>query len=54
VYYELSREQQAIRKEMKAYHQALVELEARAGIAEAAEKARTEPPNYLGIYDAAE
>jgi hypothetical protein len=30
------------------------ELETRAGIAEAAEKLRKEPPNYLGIYDAAE
>jgi small-conductance mechanosensitive channel len=54
MFYELSREQREIRQQMKGCHQALVELETRAGIAETAEKLRTEPPNYLGIYDAAE
>jgi hypothetical protein len=54
MYYEPSREQQAIRQQAKACHQALVDLEARAGIAEAAEKARNEPPNYFSVYDAAE
>ena len=38
----------------KACHQALVKLETRAGIAEAAEKLRTEPASYLSVYDAAE
>jgi hypothetical protein len=43
-----------IREQMKACHQALIELETRAGITKAAEKLRTEPANYIGIYDAAE
>jgi hypothetical protein len=36
VYYELSREQEDIRRQAQACHQALIELEARAGIAETA------------------
>jgi hypothetical protein len=43
-----------IRERAKACHRALVELETRAGIAEAAEKLRAEPAWYAGIYDAAE
>ena len=54
MHYDLSREQQAIRQRMKTCHQALADLEARAGIAEAAEEARKEPPNYFAVYDAAE
>ena len=54
MYYELSKEQQKLREQMKACHQTLVELEARGGIADAAEKLRTQPPSYLGVYDAAE
>jgi hypothetical protein len=42
------------REQVKACHQELIESETRAGIAEAAEKLRTEPPNYMGIDDAAE
>lgn len=42
------------RDRTKACHQELVELEIRAGIAEAAEKLRTEPPHYHLVYDAAE
>jgi hypothetical protein len=36
--WDLSREQQKLRKQMKVCHRALAELEARAGIAEATEK----------------
>jgi hypothetical protein len=54
MFYELSKEQRHLREQMKVFQKALAELEARAGIAEAAEKLRTEPPNYLGVYDAAE
>jgi hypothetical protein len=43
-----------VREQAKACHQGLIELETRAGIAEAAEKLRAAPPNYFGIYDAAE
>jgi hypothetical protein len=43
-----------IRERSKACHLALVELEARAGIAEAAEKLREEVPRYDLVYDAAE
>ena len=42
------------RERIKACHQELIDLETRAGIAETAEKLRDEPPNYLGVYDAAE
>jgi len=42
------------RERIKGCHQDLIDLETRAGIAEAAEKLRDEPPNYLGVYDAAE
>ena len=42
------------RERIKACHRELIELETRAGIVEAAEKLRTEPPSYFGIYDAAE
>jgi hypothetical protein len=42
------------REQVKACHQELINLEARAGIAEAAEKLRAEPPDYIGVYDAAE
>jgi hypothetical protein len=42
------------RNRTKACHQELVELETRAGIADAAEKLRTEPPHYHLVYDAAE
>jgi hypothetical protein len=45
---------EAIRQRTKDCHRALVELEERTGIAEAAEKLRTEPASYLGVYDAAE
>jgi hypothetical protein len=38
----------------KACYQALVKLETRAGIAEAAEKLRTEPGSYSYVYDVAE
>jgi hypothetical protein len=44
----------AIRERAKACHRALIELETRAGIGEAAEKLRKEPPSYWAIYDAAE
>jgi hypothetical protein len=54
MFYDLSREQREIRQQMKARRQALVESEARAAIAEAAETLRKEPASYLGIYDAAE
>jgi hypothetical protein len=39
---------------MEACHRALVELEARADIAEAAESLRKEPPNYFSVYDVGE
>jgi hypothetical protein len=52
--WDLSREQQKLRKRMKVCHQALAELEVRAGIAEATEKLREEAPDYLSVYDAAE
>jgi hypothetical protein len=42
------------REQIKACHQELIDLETRAGIAEAAEKLRTAPPNYFLVYDAAE
>jgi hypothetical protein len=42
------------RAQIKVSNLALSELEKLAGIAEAAEKLRAEPPNYIGIYDAAE
>ena len=42
------------RERIKACHRELIELETRAGIVEAAEKLRTEPPSYFSIYDAAE
>jgi hypothetical protein len=50
----LTKKLREIREQAKACHRALVELEARAGIAEKAERLRTEPANYIGIYDAAE
>jgi hypothetical protein len=43
-----------IRKQIQARQRDLVELEARAGVAEAAEKLRTDLPHYELIYDAAE
>jgi hypothetical protein len=43
-----------IREQAKACHRTLIELETRAGIVEAAEKLRKDPPNYFAIYDAAE
>jgi hypothetical protein len=43
-----------VREQAKACHQELVELETRAGIVDAAEKLRTEPPHYHLVYDAAE
>lgn len=43
-----------VRELAKACHRELVELETRAGIADAAEKLRTEPPHYHLVYDAAE
>jgi hypothetical protein len=43
-----------IRTQLQARHRDLVELEARAGIAEIAEKLRTDPPHYEHVYNAAE
>jgi hypothetical protein len=43
-----------VRGQAKACHQELVELETRAGIADAAERLKTEPPHYHLVYDAAE
>jgi hypothetical protein len=43
-----------IRTQLQARQRALVELEARAGIAEIAEKLRTDPPHYEHVYNAAE
>jgi hypothetical protein len=43
-----------IREQIDGCHRALVELETRAGIAEAAESLRTEPPNYFFAYDVGE
>ena len=43
-----------VREQAKACHQELVELETRAGIADAAEELRTKPPSYHLVYDAAE
>ena len=43
-----------IREQIEFVHKALIELEIRAGIAEAAENLRTEAPSYIGVYDAAE
>jgi len=43
-----------IREQMKACHRALVELETRAGIADAAESLRKEPANYFFVYDVGE
>ncbi len=42
------------REQVKACHQELIDLETRAGIAEAAEKLRTKSPEYWRVYDAAE
>lgn len=42
------------REQTKACRQELVELEIRAGIADAAERLRTAPPNYYLVYDSAE
>ena len=43
-----------IREQINACHGALVELEARAGVAEEAENLRKEPPNYFFVYDVGE
>jgi hypothetical protein len=54
MYYDLSREQKRLRKQMQACHQALIELEASAGIAQAAEQLRSAPPEYFYVYDVGE
>jgi hypothetical protein len=43
-----------IRKQIQARQRALVELEARAGIAAITEKLRADPPHYEHVFDAAE
>jgi hypothetical protein len=49
-----SRKLSEIGNKANVCHKALIDLEIRADIADAAEKLRTDPPNYLGVYDAAE
>jgi hypothetical protein len=47
MYYELSREQKKLRQQLQARDQELIELEARAGIAEEAEKLRKAPASLF-------
>jgi hypothetical protein len=54
MYYDLTRKQKNLRKQMEACHQALIELEASAGIAQAAEALRNEPPDYFWVIGAGE
>jgi len=49
-----SKELDNIQQQAKGCHQALIELERLAGIADSAETIRSELPNYFAVYDAAE